>query len=233
MKTFVVIPFKDEPELTRAVLHDLKKSGGYDCIFLIDNGSTEQNFRDIQESIQRDENIKLIINPKRGIYQMWNQGWKLAREMSNGESYNVCFLNNDIALPENAINVMKQVLRSHDSIGIVYPNYDKRVHEGWDGTYTTSSTRGTYQHGGMCGWTFMIKGEAHETAGVEYVDENLLWWYGDDFIESEFRSRGFSVERILGLPVDHINEKTANNGSNNWTHEQKGKDTQYWHSLKR
>jgi hypothetical protein len=119
---------------------------------------------------------------------------------------------------------LRHALRSNDSIWAVYPDY--RV----DATTTElpsvipldlTPTKGTYQHGGMCGWAFMLRGEAP----IPPVDEQFEWWYGDDDLVRNITTRGKKVCRVNGLGLNHVNEATANNGDNEWTHGAKSRDS--------
>lgn len=239
----VVVPFKDEPDLTCKIAEYLHiEAPKY--VDLYDNGSskeTHDRVNDVAASCLAKLPAGTIISeihwmPEAGIYQMWNNGLVLAAERSKAtDSYiDLAVFNNDITLPPGALQVMSEMLRSSDDIGIVYANYDLSLETFVvPESYSLRDTRGTYKDGGMGGWCWMIKAELFRDGLIPLIDENLGWWFGDDFIEWKVREAGFRVCRIEELPVDHLNEATASNGENNWTHEQKAKDLAYWNATYR
>lgn len=219
--TYVVIPFKDEPGLTSSILEQLCEQDEYQEILLFDNGSREESLDEIDVFLG-GRDITLLSRPDAGIYQMWNEGRAIARERAGGEAHNVLVLNNDITIPPAFIRTLVVYLRSDPDTWIVYPDYSRRIAEGVAPDLSMRPTQGTYQHGGMSGWAFMLKGEVP----LENVDEQFEWWYGDDDLVRQATSKGKMVCRVVGLPLDHINEATANNGDNAWTHGAKDRDTQ-------
>lgn len=228
-RIYVVIPFKDEPQMTASIVTQLQAEGGFYHVYLYDNGSKEESTEVVRQQIGDDHRFEIVDAPDQGIYQMWNNGWKKAIEASP-DCY-ILFLNNDITIGHWFIHLLSWVLDHDDNVGISYPNYDRDVSAGKDVATEIGylPTRGTYKDGGMCGWAFMLRGTlTHE--GLPYVDENLKWWYGDDYIELQVRKLGYMVVRVLGLPVDHINEATASNGENTWVQAAKEEDVKYWKS---
>lgn len=226
-RVYVVIPFKDEPQLTSSVVRQLQDEGGFYRAFLYDNGSAPNSLEDVRHQIGDDGRFEIIEAAELGIYAMWNAGWEKAIDDSH-DCY-VLFLNNDITFGHWFVQTLSWVLDHNDDVGIAYPNYDRNVSEGKNvpDVIQYLPTRGTYKDGGMCGWAFMLRGRLVDE-GLPFVDENLQWWYGDDHIEMNVRNLGYMVVRVLGIPVDHINEATARNGSNEWTHASKEADVRYW-----
>jgi GT2 family glycosyltransferase len=58
----------------------------------------------------------------------------------------------------------------------------------------------------MCGWAFMIKGEAHTLGGLPLIDDGFRWWCGDDDLAFQIQRLGYKIGRVNGLPVDHLGE---------------------------
>ena len=212
--------------MTADILNQLVRDGGWDWIHLFDNGSRPESIEQIRESVTVDlaeANIELLRRPNAGIYEMWNEGWSAACSDVEGP-VNVAILNNDIVIPEvGFLDTLRHALRCEPDIWAVYPDYrmDVRKHPQGRLPIILTPTRGTYQHGGMCGWAFMIRGEAP----LPRIDERFEWWYGDDDLVRNITARGKKVCRVNGLPLNHRNEATANNGENEWTHGAKSRDT--------
>jgi hypothetical protein len=220
IQTCIITPFKDEPETTIRYL-SLLKNEEFDICFLYDNGSTEENRIKIKDSIS-DDRIHYISAFGWGIHEMWNHGWELANQHQH--PVNVAFFNNDIEWDEPIVGIMSERLRSQPGIGCVYTDY----HSDYTGPlHSLVSTFGTFKDGGMAGFAFMLRGELAPSR-VPYFDTNFKWWCGDDFIEMMIRRAGMQVCRINGLRILHHQEKTANNGCNEWTHAAKGHDLRYF-----
>ena len=223
--TCVVIPFRNEAQMTSDLLISLREQGNYEAILLFDNGSGQEALDHLAPLLLEDPKLRMFHRPEARIYEMWNEGWSTA--LGEYPVVNVAILNNDIAIPAGFLQTLANVLRSSPDIWAVYPDYDRSVA---DGTHALGvrDTRGTYQHGGMCGWAFMLRGEA-ANEGLPYIDTQFEWWYGDDDLVRNVAQLGKRVCRVTGLPLDHIGEKTARNGENEWTHEAKGRDTTRFH----
>lgn len=235
MNTYIVIPFKDEPEMTIRVVNQLigekVKFNSIYRLLLMDNGSRPESVEEVRVVTDEHDWIEIRSCPGLGIYQMWNRGIEIANA-DLGDRFNIGFFNNDITLATRTVDIMASTLRSHDEVGCVYPDYDAHFssYSPTSGSWWLKPTAGTYKDGGMCGWCFMVRGELWREGTLPLVDENLKWWFGDDFIELKVREAGYSVCRITKLPLLHLNEATASNGENNWTHEQKGRDIAYWNA---
>lgn len=214
--TFIVTPFKDEPETTLKFLQMLKYEEFEHCL-LYDNGSTEKNRQYILNNIE-DERILYNYAPNMTIYEMWNDGWRIAG--SYDYYVNVAFFNNDIEWDIPIINNLASLLRSDSNIGCVYPDYRNESLEEY---LSLTPTSGTFKDNGMAGFAFMIKAELAPLR-VPFFDTSFKWWCGDDFIEMKIRKAGLKVCRVNGLKIQHDQSKTASNGKNNWVDEAKNKD---------
>jgi len=223
IKNYVVLPFKDEPQLTANVLNDLHRQGDVERVYAINNGSSKESIDFLLDEIEEGvafKELQIPTLPDAGIYEMWNYGWRMAQEAAKGPC-NIAFLNNDIIIPPQFLTTLAKHLREDDDCWVTYPDYDASWGDFDASILYSKATKGTYQHGGMSGWAFMLKGEAP----IPYVDEQFEWWYGDDDIVRNVTAQGKKVCRVVGLPLKHINEATARNGENEWTHQAKNRDT--------
>ena len=136
------------------------------------------------------------------IYRMWNVGVAEARKM--GADY-IAVLNDDVVLPSGALQALSAALDLYPDVGAVYP--DERIP--WtsvvpDGL-TLTRTEGTWGAGGMTGFCFMFRA----ADPLPDFDESFHWWYGDDAWEAGVRAAGYSVARVIGLPIRHTPNGSA------------------------
>lgn len=139
------------------------------------------------------------------IYAMWNAGVAMARDDGATE---IAVLNDDVALRPRTLPLMAAALRADHKLGIVYPD----VAACWCRTSpapAVATTTGTWGAGGMTGFAFMFRSDL----GIPF-DESYGWWYGDDAFEESVRAAGWSVGRLVGVPVRHTPNGSA---SRRWT----------------
>lgn len=193
---YVVLPVKNKSELTKSLLDELSKQNEYTKILLFDNGSTDDT-RELAMSYPR---LEYIYRPDSTIYEMWNEGWAIAQKRCKIPC--VAFLNNDISISSRFLSTLRDALRADKNLWAVYPCYDPRTRDRDAGVVYT---KGTYRQGGMCGFAFMIKGEAP----IDAVDERFQWWYGDDDIAYKIDQAGYKIGRVPKTYVHHIGEATS------------------------
>jgi hypothetical protein len=123
-----------------------------------------------------------------------------------GRPVNVAIINNDLQITPGTIEVLAETMRKDARIWITYPDYDKPAgtEPHVEGVRFTS---GTYRHGGMSGFIFMLRGEMMTWQPL--VDERFQWWGGDDDIAFTVEQQGGRQARVVGLGVTHLMEGTA------------------------
>ena len=201
MITHVVIPVRDQLHLTRYICEQLKEQPGWDKCWIYDNGSVDGTAEYLMEIFLDDPRFQPVEATGFGIYEMWDHGFSQAK--MDGADF-VAFLNNDIRLFENTFDRLNEILNSDEKAWIVYPDYNstmKTSPSGW------RETKGTYRHGGMSGFCFMLRADKIDWSPL--VDPIFKWWGGDDDIAFNVEKRGGRQIRVLGLPVAHMNEGTA------------------------
>jgi hypothetical protein len=187
--TVVVIPSRYEPARLKALLRVVKQEAE---VIVLDNGHEPP-------LTTTDHRVCLVDARGRGIYSMWNQGWRMALERAN--PVNVAVLNDDIEILPGTITLMARALRAAPRIGCVYP--DASVRSGqlpwriqltpeWDPAGGRS----------MTGFCFMFKGELP----LPPFDEGMEWWYADSIFDEEVKKAGYGVARIDRLPIGHISD---------------------------
>jgi GT2 family glycosyltransferase len=191
--TFVVIPMKDNVELTRELLHELWADGGYDAIFVYDNGSSEQT-RTWLDRQARAARIEVVDAAGLTLVQMWNDA--VSRARTRAAVCNIAFLNNDVRIGPCCIEMLSKALRADPSLCAVSPNYDRRQID--DVQYVSS----TFKRRGMAGFAFMVRGEAFNDVAFDPAFE---WWYADDDLVAQIESSGRRVGIVPGATVEHVN----------------------------
>jgi GT2 family glycosyltransferase len=131
---------------------------------------------------------------------MWHKGFELAKSF---KADYVAILNNDLELFPNTIQTLANALSYNKEAWISYPDYNAIK----SGTINYKETKGTYRHGGMSGFCFMLRIELIDWSPL--VDPGFGWYGGDDDIAFEVEARGGKQIRVLGLPVGHLKEGTA------------------------
>jgi glycosyltransferase involved in cell wall biosynthesis len=213
VSTHVIVPVKNEWELTRRLLLSLD-ADEVDDVLVIDNGSTDitptairswqrQDYRGIGRKLHRTS------QPDLGIYGMWNHGFARACPSAFCSPCYVLVTNNDIELPPGAISALRACLRETGG-WVAYPDYDAP----WDdwravvNPMAWRSTRGVLSEGGMLGACFMLAGHRIPWRPL-ITDATYEWWYGDNHLAEEIEQHGGAQIRVEGLPVKHVNEGTA------------------------
>lgn len=193
-RTYVIIPVKDQLELTRNLLKELARQGGYYEIIVLDNGSGKETRR----YLERQTIATVIKMPDVGIHTMWNAG--VARAAHWPKS-NLCFLNNDLELGPNFLIGLSAELRSRDDLVAVSPNYDGRDIDKLVETTEICANRydGT---GGAPGFAFMVKSELFAT-GYRFPDE-CMWWFGDNDLHQYIRHGGGVWGITPEVTVEHV-----------------------------
>lgn len=199
MKTHIIIPVRDQLHLTQSIVEQLKEQIGWDKCWIMDNGSGP----DTAAYLETLDHERFSSNwcPNLTIYEMWNAGFIQSQTF---DAEYVAFLNNDIYMVPNTIQMLKNALSFNKQAWISYPDYNETK----PGIINYKETKGTYRHGGMSGFCFMVK--AKKITWRPIIDTRFRLWYGDDDLVFNIEKHGGKQIRILGLPVQHIGQATTN-----------------------
>lgn len=201
MVTHIVVPVRDRVDLTQNLAEQLESQDGWEKCWIFDNGSKDDTWNYLISLNKKDARFFPVNADNIGIYDMWSEGYKRARE----EQANfVAILNNDLLLAPNTISILRTGLIVNKKAWISYPDYNNLT---FMNPISYKITKGTYRHGGMSGFCFMLKTESIDWEPL--VDSQFKWWGGDDDIAFEVEKREGQQIRILGLPVTHLMEGTA------------------------
>jgi len=212
MVTDIIIPVRDQLYLTQSIVEQLDNMEGWSHCWIFDNGSVDDTWDWLYQWCLDHPKFSVLPAAGKTIYEMWNDGIYAARFADH-----VLFLNNDVALHSYTITALNNALEAFDSNWIAYPDYNAVVAFGNFCNYRVTS--GTYRHGGMSGFCFMLK-----RAKVDWeplVDPQFIWWGGDDDIAFNVEARHGRQVRVVGLSIVHLLEGTARFHD---LGEQKGKD---------
>jgi hypothetical protein len=200
MSTHIVIPVRDQVHITQSIVEQIQEQSGWQKLWIFDNGSVDNTWDYLMGVNSEDPRVIPISAFDEGIYDMWDEGFRVARH--DGADY-VAILNNDLTLFPNTFELLNQTLDNYSTVWIAYPDYNATV----PSANSVRVTSGTYRHGGMSGFCFMLRAAPIDWEPL--VDPRFKWWGGDDDIAFEVESRGGVQIRVVGLPVGHLHEGTA------------------------
>ncbi len=90
-------------------------------LILIDNGSSDESRRAIEELAARDRRVTAILNDENLFFaKACNQGYKISR------SRYLLIANNDILLTDDAVSSLVEYADRHPEIGVVTPRFTGR-----------------------------------------------------------------------------------------------------------
>jgi hypothetical protein len=220
-RTFVIVPVRDQWHLTERVLACLAGEAA-DDVLIIDNGSVDDTPRLLRAEKRTPAwggRLHSIAMPHLSIYEMWNYGFKRAKHRASSQrrngACNVALLNNDVELYPDTIGTLAHHLRIDEhrqdqdaDVWVTYPDYSAPWPPPPLTRYHTHETRGVLGDGGMFGPCFMLRGEAIYWTPL-VTDPDYRWWYGDNHLAECIELAGGRQMRVVGLPIKHVNEGTA------------------------
>lgn len=220
--TYCIVPVKNEfRNITSRFLGDMLEQA-VDHVIVLDNGSTDgtaagvewmqRNWRRARPE-HRGPRFSRLDRPGASIYALWNDGFAFAEAAAKkrgAAEWNVLVSNNDIELPPRAIEDMAYWLRApgRREVAVIYPDYAETNWEADRTDQATRETRGVLGDGGMFGACFMLAGDRIPWRPL-VTDLAYQWWYGDNHLAECIELAGGQQARVVGLPVKHVNEGTA------------------------
>lgn len=201
MTTDIVIPVRDQLQYTESIVMQLEKMEGWNHCWIFDNGSVDETWDWLKTWSLYHPKFSILPAEGKTIYEIWDFGFVTSRFADH-----VLYLNNDVKLHPETIIWLNQALEAQDDHWIAYPDYN--AHPNNRGRYCNYRyTAGTYRHGGMSGYCFMLKQK--KITWSPLVDLDFQWWAGDDDLAFNVEKHGGRQVRVVGLPIEHVNEGTA------------------------
>lgn len=205
----VVIPVKDELEMTRQIVGQLHAQGGYSDLLIFDNGSTDP---EMVEWLSAQGVAEVFSAPGVGISQMWNAGIAEAITRHRGLA-DVVFLNNDLRLHPGFLRRLVGGLRSGPLLMAVSGNYDGRHGTGVVPVRGICANRydGT---GGLAGFAFALRSE-WIASGFRF-DESMAWWYSDNDLCLSIEKAGGWYGVAVDAGCDHLDGGSKTERPSDW-----------------
>ncbi len=201
-RNFVVVPFKDKWPMTRALLEQLIDQGGYDRVFLLNNGSSLETTRLASLFVRTLDDVEMIDAKGLGIHEMWNIG--IDESLALAPLSSITFLNNDLALGPEFLETLSAALRKEQALVAVCPNYDNRPSNGEDLAQLYGICANRYDGtGGLSGFAFMVKSEWF-ASGWRFP-EGAMWWYGDNYLTMSIDKARGAYAMVHACSVEHLN----------------------------
>lgn len=223
--TVVAVPVKNHwDDYTWPLLDHLLGFELVERVVVFDNGSQDDTWNGLTTWAGSGETrLRAAHRPEATIYEMWNEAFRYALDAFPNGEVNLALLNNDIRLAPGTLAALSKALRSDEAWWAVSVDPTWRVEQGLALHPEPVEAFGTYRHGGLVGWAFMVKAE--NWRDVEHpVDPQFRWWGGDDDLVFSIAERGGKVARVRGVPCDHVGEGTAQDTGNEWVHAEKEQD---------
>lgn len=213
----VVVPVLDQPEHTLALLDCLAAQTITPVrVWIMDNGSTEESRAAVFEAMVAREFVAHAEDcAGLTIYECWNRGFWHAKRVAAGAPFHCLVVNNDVLLPEWALEVMAQALLAEDDRAASYPDW-RAAHplsappvDGLRGADpVVVETHGVWGSDGMLGYCFLLAG--HRIPWRPLIqDLAYQWWYGDNALADSIQDAKLKQVKVLGLPIKHAHEGTA------------------------
>lgn len=138
-------------------------------------------------------NIEILKSePGAGIHVMWNMG--------KTSGFHNLFINDDVIFDEGAIDILAGVLDNSANIGIICPNYDKRLIASYQSVF--NACPGNYDGtDGLAGFCMML---AADLSSQWEFDERMKWYYGDNDVINWVISQN-RIAAISGIATMELN----------------------------
>lgn len=192
----VVIPTKSNVEGLKKLVPILAADERVLNIIIVGDG---RKGAETAQVVADQPKVKILTcKSGKGIHAMWNMGMKAGSEWAH-----CAFVNDDITLSANTLNILGSQLDHDANLGLLCPNYDNRL---VPGTFQPVSDvcGGRYDGtGGLGGFCMMLPWDIRSKW---LFDENMIWWFGDDDILHWVTKTEKRIAAISGLATCADNE---------------------------
>lgn len=192
-KISVLVVNLNNLEYTKGCINDLLNQ---DCDFnltIVDQNSTEKGTIEYLSNLP--SNIEVIKNSEnKPLNQLWN--WFVER---SNTPY-ICLLNNDVRIAPNFLSSAILVLEIEKNVGFVNHVTNNKSYTCWNNILNYEIIEMPYRQG----WDPIFKKECYSK-----IPEDLLFFYGDDYIYSNLYSSGMRGAYVLNSPMIHFERSTT------------------------
>lgn len=200
----VVIPVKDNLDLTRDLVGQLIAQGGWTDLLIFDNGSTDP---EMVEWLAAQGVADVFSAEGAGIHEMWNAG--IEEAVARHGLADVVILNNDLKLGPRFCQRLIGGLRESNAMA-VSGNYDARRVSGVQPVRGICAGRydGT---GGLAGFAFALRSE-WVASGYRFPTD-LDWYFGDNDLCLSLEQAGCWYGIVGDARVEHVGGGGQTSGS--------------------
>lgn len=183
---YAIIPTHDRLHMLADAVHSIIDQ--VDFVFIMNNNK-EETLHLAGPKIRTFDVPTVIPN----IQEFWNIGIYLAKSTAfsrNYPEYDVVILNDDVRCPPNLVETLSSEMRKTSAV-LAYPDQfceRTELHTVPEPIDLTAR---------ITGYAYMLRGES----GIR-LDEEFVWWYGDDDLDWRAREMGGSL-MVAGCKVEH------------------------------
>ncbi|KAF2774634.1 glycosyltransferase [Streptomyces sp. OM5714] len=184
-----VIPTRDRHDLLTECVGSVVDQ--VDRVIIIDNLSDPPV--DVDQWHGKVGVVRIPVDPP-NISSFWNVGIALAdgsAHHAGAAQWDIVVLNSDVVVPPGWTATLSAAMRSTSAV-LAYPDQ----HGGREQLLHTKAIPVDLRQR-ITGYAYMLRGET----GLR-LDEDLVWWYGDDDLDWRAREQGGAL-LVPGLAVDH------------------------------
>jgi GT2 family glycosyltransferase len=185
-----VVPTRDRHDLLTECVGSVVDQ--VDRVIIIDNLSSPPV--DVEQWHGKVAVVRIPLDPP-NISMFWNVGIALADNSAHAvgaAAWDIAVLNSDVVVPPGWVERLSAAMRSTSAV-LAYPDQ----HGGRQQILHTKAAPVDLRQR-ITGYAYLLRGEA----GLR-LDEGLAWWYGDDDLDWQARSKGGTV-LVGGVFVEHL-----------------------------
>lgn len=204
----VVIPVKDNLDMTRDLVGQLYQQGGYTDLLIFDNGSTDPA---MVEWLANQSVAEVFDASGASIHEMWNAGVDEAVARHRGLA-DVVLLNNDLRVGPRFLQRLVRGLRE-STAQVVCGNYDGRLGSGVQPVQGICA--GVYDgRGGLAGFAFAVRAE-WVASGYRFPTD-MRWWFGDNDLCLSVDAAGGWYGVVADAVVTHLDGGSQTETPDGW-----------------
>lgn len=182
----ILVVNHNQPKYTEDLLCDLGKQTHEFNLTLINNGC------DVDKKVSTDIGKVTDVDYNAPLNYIWNA---YAYESENDY---ICFLNNDIRIPNNFVKDTVDIFENEPDVGLVI-HVTNNIN-----CMTPGELKYKILDIPLCqGWDFSIRREIYPK-----IDTQLKVFGGDDYIFAKLVKEGWKVAIAISSPIIHFKEKT-------------------------